>query len=125
MSSMKRLEKRSAGWIIATAMFVAVTVGFVLLRDTSAPVSATPPAEAEQRAAGQTSIEPVVLYQSPDDPPPAEQIVASETPSSEPTPEVRAIMPPDSEVAMPSATQQRVFKSRRAMETIDPRQFRR
>jgi hypothetical protein len=116
--------------IVAVALIIlsAVTIAFLnvpiyvfkLLDDRSAPVSATlpaagsfyqaadqqaEPAAAEQTAAGQTAGEMAALSQNSEFDPPADKGVPSvlEDPRS--------------------ATQQRVFKSRRALETVDPREF--
>src|SRR5712671_5869974 len=143
MSSVKRVdtEKLRARRIMATAMFTAVTVAFLLFSVRFAPVSATPPAlgpsngaarkqlppdprEAEQATAVVTpmeleplalfqtpmELEPLALFQNPDDPP-AEQILPARLePSPAPNPS-------------PKGSQQALFKSRRALETVDPREF--
>lgn len=110
--------------MVAVAMILAaVTIAFLyvvpihvikLLGDMSAPVSATRPAEAEQT--------PAALYRNPDDPP-AHQMSASAMPRPGPAPQ--PAVPSDPEDSSPSASEQRSFKSRRALETIDPRQFQR
>jgi len=131
MPFVRRLDKeklRSLG-IMATAAVTVVTVAFLLLRGRSTPVSAMPPAapsyqatgmqvpsdpaQAEQATpAGQTlmELEPVTLYGNADADPPADQTSA-------------APRPVDSEDSTPSAIEQRIFKSRRALETIDPREL--
>jgi hypothetical protein len=143
MSSVKRLdtEKLRARRIIATATFTAVTVAFLLLSVRSAPVNARLPApgrsndaahkqvpsdrpEAELTTAvgipmeleplalfqNPMELEPVALIQSPDDPPADQLPPARLEPSPAPNPS-------------PKGSQQALFKSRRALETIDPRDF--
>jgi hypothetical protein len=142
MSSVRKLDtdKLRARRIIATATFTAVTVAFLLVIVRSAPVSARPPAprpsneaadkqvpsnprEAEQTTAVgipmeleplalfQTplELEPLALFQTPDDPP-ADQVPARLEPSPAANPS-------------PKGSEQRLFKSRRALETLDPREF--
>jgi hypothetical protein len=125
-------EKPWAPIVVVAMILTAVTVAFLLLSDTSAPVSATPPAagasyqaakqvpsdpsEAEQTA-DQPPRDPAAPYRNPDDPT-ADQISASEMPPA-PQPGV----PHDPGDAPPSTSEQRVLKSRRALETVDPREF--
>jgi hypothetical protein len=67
--------------------------------------------ELEALALFQTPMEPEPLarFQNPDDPP-ADQIPARLEPSPAPNPS-------------PKGSEQRLFKSRRALETIDPHEF--
>ena len=130
MSFVRRLDMGKL-WapIIAVAILTSVTIAFLLVRDTSAPVSATPPAaepsyqvadkqvpsdpgKAEQAAADQATREPAAPHQDPDDRT-ADQISASETPQPETSPAPQPDVPP----------QQTIFRSRRALETIDPREL--
>jgi hypothetical protein len=130
------VEKLRGRRIIAAATLAAVTVAFLLLRGRSAPVSATPPAagpsyqaadtqvpsdpaEAEQTPPAQTpmELEPLALFLNPDDPP-ADQMSAPGMPRGE-WPAPLTDVPHDS--TSPSA--QRSFKARRAIETIDAREF--
>jgi hypothetical protein len=77
MSSMTRLdtEKLRTRRIIATATLTVFMIAFLLLTETSAAVSGTPPeaqasyraAEAEQIPAGQASGEAATRYHDPDD----------------------------------------------------------
>ena len=127
---MARPIKLWAAIVTAAMILTAVTIAFLgvgtlsivarLLSDRSAPVSATAPAEVEQALAGQTPTEPAAVFH-PDDRRP-NQMSASEMPrpgtSPVPQPGVRST-PEDSS---PSASEQRVFKSRRALETVDPRE---
>src|SRR3954462_2641716 len=131
MSSVRRLDLETprAPRIIATAILTAVTVGFLLLSGRSARVSAPPPAagasyqaaerqvpsdppEAEETAAVQTPIElePLALHQNPNDPPADEMPAAQLYPSPPANPS-------------PRGSEQRLFKSRRALETVDAREF--
>ena len=120
MSFVRRLDmKKLSPLIVAVVLVLASgTIAFLLIGDTSAPVSATPlsyqaadmqvpsdPAQAEQAPADRTPREPAAPHQNPDDPT-AGKISASEMP------------PPD-----PSASEQSRFKSRRALETVDPREL--
>jgi len=131
MSSVRRLdrEKLRARWIIAAVTLTVATVAFLLLRDRSAQVHATPPAagpsyqaagkqvpsdpaEAEETPADQPpmELEPLALHQNPNDPAADQLPPARLYPSPAPNPS-------------PKGSEQRLFKSRRALETIDPRQF--
>jgi hypothetical protein len=141
MSSVRRLdtEKLRAGRIIATASLTAVAVAFLLLSGRSAPASPTPAAEpsSSQAAADQQvpsdppeaaqkravrarmELEPLALYatstrmpsdQNADDPE-ANQITPARL---EPTPAPNP---------SPKGSEQTLFKSRRASETMDPREF--
>jgi hypothetical protein len=132
MSSVRRLALAKL-WVpivaVALISLTAITIAFLnvpiylfKLLDASAPVSAAQvaegrsyqgadkqvrwdPAEAEQTPAGQTPTETAALNQNPEFDPPADKGVTSilEDPRS--------------------AVQQRVFKSRRALETVDAREF--
>ena len=143
MPSVRRLHtaKLRAPSIIATATLIAVTAAFLLLKSRSAAVIARPPApapstqaadrqvpsdpgEAEQTGAVQVPMEleplalsqnsmeldPLALFHNANDPP-AEQIVAARL---EPSPAPNT---------SPKGSEQRLFKSRRALETVDPREF--
>jgi hypothetical protein len=142
MSSVKRLDadKLRARRIIATASLTAVAAAFLLLNTWKAPVSVAPLArglshqaadkqvpsgapEAEQTAAVQTpmelepmELEGLAVVQSSNDPP-ADQIagiIPVEPARLEPQPAANT-SPPGSE--------QRLYKSRRALETVDAREF--
>jgi uncharacterized protein YkwD len=113
-------------------ILIAVTVAFLgvgtfsivarLLSDRSAPVSATTPAEAvEQTPPAQTPREPTALSQNTEGAP-ARRISASEMPLSGTSPAPHADVTSSPEDSSPSASEQRVFKSRRALETVDPRE---
>jgi hypothetical protein len=135
MPSVRGLDtkKLRARRIIATATLTAVAVVFLLLNTRKAPVSAAPPAAgpshqaadkqvpsdlvAEQTPAVQTpmklepmELEALALVQSPNDPP-ADQVQPARL---EPSPAANP-SPPGSE--------QPLFKSRKALETLDPREF--
>ena len=127
-------EKLWARTIIAAATLVIVAVAFLLLRNKSAPVGATPPAaatsdqavddqvasEAEQTPADEGPMELPVMTLNPDGTQ-AAQTSASQRPiSSDPKP-----ISTDLEDHTSGAARQRMFKARRALETIDPRSFRR
>jgi hypothetical protein len=106
------------GVLTAAVFLVQVTLALLLLRDAFAPASARPPAgAAEQAPADWSPGEPAAQHQGPADPM-AGQAFASET---SPAPE--AGQPDGAEDATPSAIEQRVFRSRRALETIDPREL--
>jgi hypothetical protein len=140
MSSVRRLDtqKLRARRIIATASLTTVAVAFLLLSGRSAPGSSTPAAEPSSQAADQQvpsdppeaatkgvvrarmELEPLALYatsrrmpsdQNPDDPPEANQITPARL---EPTPAPNP---------SPKGSEQTLFKSRRASETMDPREF--
>jgi hypothetical protein len=124
MSAVRRpgAGKLWAPIVAAVAMIVAaITIAFLaapiyvikLLHDNSAPVSARPVA-AEQTPAAQTP----ALYQNPDDRP----ATASAMPRSEPSPAPQPGAPSSPEDSSPSASEQRLFKSRKALETVDPRE---
>ena len=140
MSSVRRPDMEKLWTLVAVAMVLAsVTIAVLLLGDTSAPVSATPPAagpsyqaadnqvppepaEAEQTPADQTPREPAAPYQNPDDPT-ADQLAASEMPRPEASPAPQPGVTQDSESSPPISSEQSVFKSRRALETVDPREL--
>jgi hypothetical protein len=129
MSSLKTLdaEKLRARRIVATATLTAFAIAVLLVSVRSAPVGATPhaaapstavadkqvpsdPPEAEQTVAGQAPREPTPLYLE-------EVVIAPSPPEPSPAPEV------DPEDTSPSANEQRTFRSRKALETINPRDF--
>jgi len=129
MSEKKKLRARS---IIVMATLTVVTVALLLLSTRSAPVSATPPAagpshqaadtqvpsdppEAEETSAVQTpmEIETLALYANPDGTPPA---VEENVEPAHLEPKVPAN-------TSPPGSQQSLFKSRRALETMDAREF--
>ena len=144
MSSVRThdMDNLRAPRIIATATLTVVAIAVLLLSGKSAPVSATPaaaapshaaadqqfpsdPAAAEQPSTDQTpmQLEPLALYQNPADPI-ADQISASEMPQPEPSAAVLdPTVPANLDVPLPSATKQRVFRSRRALETVDPHEL--
>ena len=141
MASMGQLdeEKRRARRIIATAALTAVAVALLVLSGGSGRVGATPPAagpsyqaadqqapsdaaEAEETAAAEAPMELPVMSLGPDGLPAAAQIGASEMPLSGAR---QPIVSSDLEDHTSGAVRQRMFKSRRAVEVIDPRQFRR
>jgi hypothetical protein len=128
MPSMTRLdtEKLRFRRIVATAAITVVAIAFLLLSETFGLVGATPPAaepsdqaadeqvprdrrEADQTGADQARGEPAAAYRL--------DRAAGQISLSEPG------APPDSERSSPSVSEQRIFKSRRALETIDPRDF--
>jgi len=128
MSFVRRLDikkpdiKKPSALIVAVVMVLTSgAIAFLLIGDAFAPVSAPPPAagpsyhaadtqvpsvpaEAGRTAADQTPREPAAPHQNPDDPS-ADQLSAS------------------SEDSPPSASEQRIFKSRKALETVDPREL--
>jgi hypothetical protein len=125
MSSMTTLdtEKLRFRRIVATATITVVALAFLLLSAPFALVSAMPSAAGASRQAADEQVppapgeaeqaprEPAAAYPLPDD------RAADQLPLSEPG------VPPDPVASSPSASEQRVFKSRRALETIDPRDF--
>jgi hypothetical protein len=126
MSAVRRLDMRKL-WVpivagvavVVTAITIALLLAPIyvvkLLHDAPASASSTPFVAAEQTPAGQVPSEPAAPYQNPDDPPAA----ASAMPQSEPARQPGA--PPGPEDSSPSASEQRVFKSRKALETLDAR----
>jgi hypothetical protein len=129
MSFVRRLGVRQL-WapIVALVMILTfATMSLLLLRDTSAPVGATP------LAAGSSS--PAVDEQVPSDAAEAEQTPAKQT-SAEQTPAGQTLaeqaprgpaapnqVPDEPTADQTSASEQSTFKSRRALETIDPREL--
>lgn len=106
--------------LVGVAMFLSfATIVVLLLTDTSAPASATPPAAEppHQQADGRAPPDPAAPYQDPDDP------TAGRTSASETSPAPQPGVPPDSEASTPTAREQRILKSRRALETVDPREL--
>jgi hypothetical protein len=114
---------------VVAMILTAITIGFLLvpiyvvklLHDTSGPVRSRPVA-AEQTPADQTPKEPAALYRSPDDPS-AHQISAFARPRPEPSPSPQPGAPSSPEDSSPSASEQRLFKSRKAIETLDAREL--
>ena len=125
-------KKLRARRIVVTATLTAVAVTFLLFSTRSATVSATPPAagpshqavdthvpsdppEAEETSAVQTpmEIETLALYANPDGTPPA---VEENVEPAHLEPKVPAN-------TSPPGSQQSLFKSRRALETMDAREF--
>ena len=125
-------KKLRARRIVVTATLTAVAVAFLLLSTRSATVSATPPAagpshqaadkqvpsdlpEAEETSPVQTGIEleALSLYANPDGTPPA---VEENVEPAHLEPKVPAN-------TSPPGSQQSLFKSRRALETMDAREF--
>jgi hypothetical protein len=113
--------------VMAVVMVLAhVSLTLLLIREASPPASARPPAVAAEqtpadwspdRSPDRSSGEPAAPYQGPADP------TASQAYAYETTPGPRPGAPDDAEDPTPSATEQRVFRSRRALETIDPREI--
>jgi hypothetical protein len=131
MSSVRRFEMTKRWGPVAAAMILtAVTIGFLLvplyvvklLSNSSAPVRATPPVVAEQTLADQTPREPAAPYRNPDDRP-ANQMSAFAMPRSEPSPAPQQAATSNSADSSPSASEQRVFQSRRALEIVDPQEL--
>jgi hypothetical protein len=142
MSFVERLdrEKRWGPIVGAVAMMLtAVTVAFLLFSGRSARVSATPPAprpsnqaagkqvpsdprEAEQTTAVQTpmELEPLALFQTPMELEP----LALQNPDDRPAVQIPARLEPSpAPNPSPKGSEQRLFKSRRALETVDPHEF--
>jgi len=59
----------------------------------------------------------------PDRNPPADQMSASDMPRPEPSPAPRPAVRAGPEDSSPSAIEQRTFRSRRALETVDAREY--
>jgi hypothetical protein len=126
MSSVRRLDtqKLRTVRIIATATITA-TIAFLLLSIalsgywlayTSAVISAAPPAA---RPSYQAADEQVPSDRTPREP---DHISASGMPRSEASPSPEPGVVANSEDSSPEATEQRTFRSRRALETIDARE---
>jgi hypothetical protein len=109
--------------IVATAGISVVAIAFLLfidgLRQESVPLSGSrgqaldvaAPAEAVQLPLDQARRAAVAAVGVPDDPAVAQNALSEPGVAAEP------------EAAAPAATEQRVYKARRALETIDPRDF--
>jgi hypothetical protein len=81
-------------------------------------------ASASRGVDGPGTVAPTVEAATrPDRSPEAGQISASGMPRAGPSPAAQPAVPSDPEDSSPSASEQRVFRSRRALETIDPREF--
>ena len=138
MSFVRRLDmERLWAPIVAGALVLtSVTLALLLFSDPSAPASAPPPA-AEPPYQAPPAAEP--SYQAadgqvPSDPAEVEHKPADQAPRELPAPyqnpDVHVIVvegnspPPDtSEDSAPGASEQSVFKTRRALETIDSREL--
>jgi hypothetical protein len=135
MSLVKRLDSEKI--IVVAMVLTSLIVAFLLFGDTSAPVGAAPPAarpshrvadeqvppvpaEAEQTPPDRTARELAAQSQSPHVAT-ADPLAASDTPETSPA--SHAGVPHDSEDSPPSASEQSIFKSRKALETVDPREF--
>jgi hypothetical protein len=99
-------KKLRARRIVATAALTAVAVAFLLLSTRKAPVSAASPAAGPSHQA--------VDKQVPSDP------VAEQTPAVQTAMELE---PSPAANPSPPGSEQRLYKSRRALETVDPREF--
>ena len=130
MPDVRRLEwwKRWApalavtiGGVVALAVvtfLVRVTLAVLLLLDASASASARRPAvAAEQPPAAWSPGEPAARHQGPADPAAAQVAAAEAAPAPPPG------TPDEAEDSTPSAIEQRAIRSRRALETIDPREL--
>jgi hypothetical protein len=127
MASLKRLdvEKLRTHRIVATASLTAIAAVFLLLMCRPAAVSVPRAAPApSQEAAAQAPAEEIqrelaVLYLP--DLAVSDAIATPATqPERAPVPQQMGPTEPDSS---PTASEQRMFKSRRALETMDPREF--
>lgn len=126
MSSVKRLEieKVGAPIVALTMVLTFATVAFFLVaRDPPPPVGTAPPAGPPYEAAvDQVPSERVAPYQGPNVPG-AGPISASEEPQPATSPPPQPGAHRDAEDASPGASEQRVFKARRALETVDAREL--
>lgn len=126
MASLQRLdmEKLRTRRIVATASLTAIAAASLLVMCRSTAVSPTPAATSHQAAAqapAEIQGEPVVLS-LPDfqisDP------ISTPATHPEPSPAPQQMGPPEPpQDSSPSASEQRLFRSRRALETMDPREF--
>jgi hypothetical protein len=145
MSSLERVDMDTLRTrrIVATASLTAVTVAFLLLSYRSTAVSATAhiaapslearatqvapdPGEAEQTVAVQApmELEPLALVQTPSQPAPAVPPVdRAEYIAHALTAEPAHLEPSPARNTSPRGSEQRMYKARRALETIDPREF--
>jgi len=127
MASLQRLdmEKLRTRRIVATASLTAIAAASLLVMCRSTAVGPTRPAAAPShetvaQAPAEIQRELAVLY-LPDfqisDPIP--------TPAAhpEPSPAPQQMGPPEPQDSSPAASEQRLFRSRRALETMDPREF--
>jgi hypothetical protein len=123
-------EKLRMRRIVATAAITAVAIASLLLSNAFAAVSATQAALAP-RAQAQALDEQVAnvrgeAEQTPAGQAPREAAAASGLPGDRAVDQISLSepnVPPDAEISAPGASEQRVFKSRRALETINPRDF--
>ncbi len=122
MSFVRRLDikkpdiKKPSALIVAVVMVLTSgTIAFLLIGDTFAPVSAPPPAAGPSYQAADKQV--------PSDPAEAEQTPADQTPREPAAPYRNPDDPTNSENSPPSASEQRIFKSRKALETVDPREL--
>jgi hypothetical protein len=131
MSSVSRLdiEKLRVRRIIATATLTAVVVSGLLYRGGVAFVSSLSEAtaSASRGVDGPGTVAPtteqVPVFAPPDRTRPADQMFASGTSRPEPSAPSSPAAPSNPEDSTPIAREQRVLKSRHALETIDPREF--
>lgn len=105
--------------VLAVVMvLVRITLAVLVLRDASAAAGARRPAvAAAQTPADWGPGAQAAPYQGPADPT-AAQVLASEM---SPAPQLGT--PDEAEDSTPSSVEQRAFRSRRALETIDPREL--
>jgi hypothetical protein len=134
MSSVRRLGVEKV-WIVAVAMIVtAVTIAFLyvpvyvtkLLGNTSAPVRATPRAAGPSYQGGELA---VMLYANPDDPAASERAWPERSPMVQnpqdalPVGPAANLEPSPAPNPSPKGSEQPLFKSRRALETMSAQDF--
>jgi len=102
------MEKLRTRRIVATAALTAVTVSFLLLKEKAA---------GHEVASDPAPKELAVLYL------PEDAISISPLPQAEPLPAPQPLVPSDPGDSPPNDGEQRIFQSRKALETMNPREY--
>jgi len=114
------IEKLGAPIVVATMVLTFAAMAFLLVRETTAPVGVTAPVVVPSYQAAEDEVPsvPVAPYHRPDDPG-AGHLSASVMPEPSPAPPRDVAHDPED----PRASEQRVLRSRRALETVDAREL--
>jgi len=102
------MEKLRTRRIVATAALTAVTVSFLLLKEKA----------VDQQVASDPAPKELAVLYLPEDP-----ISTSPLPQAEPPPAPRPLVGSEPGGSPADDSEQRIFQSRKALETMDPREY--
>jgi hypothetical protein len=102
------MEKLRIRKIVATAALTAVTVSFLLLKEKA----------VDREVASEPAPKELAVLYLPEDP-----ISTSAMPQAEPPPAPLPLVRADPSDSPPDDGEQRIFQSRKALETMDPREY--